>query len=542
MSRVRFSGALATLLLVASGSAGPASAAELPRLVLLLSIDQLRADRVDEGLPGGLGRIAREGLRYTNAWLDHATTETCPGHASMVTGRHPSGSGIPGNRFLDGEGGRPTYCVEDPREDALVFGAEHGRSPRHLRSTSLGDWMKRARPETRVFSVSGKDRAAIMLGGQSADAAYWLNRSDAVGFTTSRYYVDERPAWVTAFNAALTTGLPRTWTHDVASGVPAGRTDDFPGESPEYGRTSGHPLLHGDPERFAENLYATPYLDQVTLRFARELVTRTRLGRGEGPDLLAISLSATDRVGHLYGPYSHESRDTLVRLDRELDRFLDFLNAELGAGSLLVVLTSDHGVLPLPEWLAGQGGLACPEEDGRAGLRMLVLGLFFELHKELGGVFSWPRQWVTIAGSRIGVRRLLSRRAGIPVENVLDVAEAYLERVPAVARAWRADEIRSESGAQARLYRNSFVPGRSGDLLIQLERTCLISPSDTGTGHGSVYAYDRRVPLVFWGQGVKTAERSGRVATVDIAPTLARWLALETPEQLDGRAHSLSEF
>ena len=525
-----------------SGLAGPAAAAQLPRLVLLLSIDQLRADRVDEGLPGGLGRIAREGLRFTNAWLEHAITETCPGHASMVTGRHPSGSGIPGNNFIDGEGGRPTYCVEDPGEDAVVFGAEHGRSPRHLRATSLGDWMKRARPETRVFSVSGKDRAAIMLGGRSADAAYWLVRSSEVGFTTSRYYVDERPPWVAAFNVALAAGLPQTWTHDVASGPAAERTDDFPGESPEYGRTSGHPLLHGDPERFAENLYVTPYLDQVTLRFATELVTSEGLGRGAGPDLLAISLSATDRVGHLYGPYSHESRDTLVRLDRELGRFLDFLDAELGGGSTLVVLTSDHGVLPLPEWLAREGKLACPEEDGRVGLRMLVLGLFWELHKELGGVFSWPRQWVTIAGSRIGVRRSATRRAGIPPENVLDVAESYLERVPAIARVWRVDELQSETGELARLYRNSFVPGRSGDLLIQLERNCLISPSDYGTGHGTVYAYDRRVPLIFWGPGIETGRRHGRVATVDIAPTLARSLGLEAPEDSDGRAHSVGEF
>ncbi len=158
------------------------------------------------------------------------------------------------------------------------------------------------------------------------------------------------------------------------------------------------------------------------------------------------------------------------------------------------------------------------------------------------GVFSWPRQWVTIAGSRIGVRHSVTRRVGIPPENVLDVAESYLERVPAIARVWRADELQSETGELARLYRNSFVPGRSGDLWIQLERTCLISPSDDGTGHGSVYAYDRRVPLIFWGRGIETGQRHGRVATVDIAPTLARSLGLEAPEDSDGQAHSVGEF
>ncbi|MEE9281146.1 MAG: alkaline phosphatase family protein [Myxococcota bacterium] len=528
--------ALCALALCVSFPARAKPAEDLPRLVLLLAVDQLRADRLGAELPGGLGRLVREGRLYVDAALGHAVTDTCAGHSTMLTGRHPSRTGIPGNDFIGEAGEESVYCVEDAGPDARVFGAEEGRSPLHLRATALGDWMKSARPGTRVFSVSGKDRAAILLGGKRPNAAYWLVRGRHAGFTTSRYYAAALPGWVTAFNEKLFDGLPATWTHEVADGLPAPRVDDFPGESPEYERTSGHPLIDGDRETSADQLYRTPYLDHVTLSFAVELIRNERLGRGPGPDLLALSFSATDTVGHLYGPYSHESRDTLLRLDRELGRFLEWLGHELGSERLRVALSADHGVLPLPEWLARSGRLECPVDGGRAGLRMFVARLLWDLHAELSGVFAWPRQWLTFAGPHIAVRRTVARQVGVPVEQAIALVKARLEEQPAIARAWTAAEIRSGRGELAELYRRSFVPGRSGDLVVQLAPTCLISASDYGTGHGSPYDYDRRVPLVFWGAGVEPAEVSGRAATVDIAPTLAAGLGIEIPADLDGRA------
>jgi predicted AlkP superfamily pyrophosphatase or phosphodiesterase len=517
-------------------SARAAPPDESLRLVLLLVVDQLRPDRLDAALPGALGRLAREGRAYRDAVVDHAVTDTCPGHASVITGRHPSAAGIPGNDFIDRETGAPTYCVADPADDARVFGSHGGRSPRNLRATTLGDWMKQTRPGTRVFSVAGKDRAAIVLGGQNPDAAYWFNRSGQVGFTTSRYYGAELAPWIVAFNSALFDGMPETWTHEVASGVPAARPDDFPGESTDYERTSGHPLLDGDPEKLAKNLYHTPYLDQITLAFAAELVEREGLGRGPGPDLLALSLSSVDTVGHQYGPYSHESRDTVLRLDRELDRFMGPLRSRWGEEGILVALTSDHGVLPLPEWLRSTGGLECPDESGRPRLRMLMLRLLWKLHVQLDGFFSLPRRWLVQAGPYIAVPRSVAEEAGIPVEDVVALVESQLERVPSIARAWTAEEIRDEEGELAELYRHSFVADRSGDLVVQPEPTCLISRYVEGTTHGTPYAYDRRVPLLFWGSGVEAGSVAGRAATIDIAPTLARRLGIAPPADLDGRS------
>jgi predicted AlkP superfamily pyrophosphatase or phosphodiesterase len=526
---------------IGAGIAGSARAEEIPRLVLVLVIDQLRADRVGAELPGGLGRLAREGRFYTEAALDHALTETCPGHATILSGCHPARAGIPGNRFLDLAKGEAVYCVADSADSARVLGGAEGRSPRNLRVATLGDWMKSADPASRVFSVSGKDRAAITLAGHSADAAYWFQGEGEIGFTTSGYYLDRLPHWVREFNGehppedGFLARVPARWDHLVDEGGAPDRPDDFPGESSRYGRTSGHPLRDGDPEEFAARLSASPFLDEASLDFATALLREEGLGRRSSPDLLAVSLSGMDFIGHLYGPYSHESEDALRRLDLAVGRFLDLLELELGPGAVLAVLTSDHGVLPLPEWLERTGADRCPVPGGRTSLRWLGLRLLAKLHWELSPLFSLPRPWLIFADSQIGVDRSLARRHGVAVEEVVAATRRILESEPSIARVWTPEEIASETDEIAHLYRNSFDPERSGDLMVQLAPTCLVSPFDEGTSHGTPYLYDRAIPLIFWGVGIEGGRVPGPARTVDIAPTLARRLGIEPPDGLDGR-------
>ena len=297
----------AALGLAALLAATPAGAeAPRARLVLLLAVDQLRADRLDPALPGGLGRLAREGRVFSEGVLAHGMTETCPGHATMLTGHHPAAVGIPANEFFDPESGREVYCAADPAEGAKEIGGEGGLSPAALRVTAFGDWLKAASPASRVFAVSGKDRGAIMLGGQHPDGAWWYRAGAPPRFTTSRYYATALPAWVEAFNGArppedgFLAALPDTWEHGASAN--AATPDDFVGEATRYSRTSPHPLRDADLARFGEQLFLTPFLDEVTLDFARQLVLEEDLGRGPALDLLALSLSATDSVGHLYGP------------------------------------------------------------------------------------------------------------------------------------------------------------------------------------------------------------------------------------------------
>jgi predicted AlkP superfamily pyrophosphatase or phosphodiesterase len=324
--------------------------------------------------------------------------------------------------------------------------------------------------------------------------------------------------------------VPETWEHEA---VARGRPDDFSGESKRHSRTSGHPVRSDDRAEFARQLFASPFVDEVTLDFALELVEQEGLGRDEAPDLLALSFSATDVVGHHYGPYSHESRDALLRLDAGLGRLLEALEARVGRDRLLVALTADHGVLPLPEWLEAQGRDECPVDGGRVGLKRLGLGMLTRLHFGHSPL-RWPRAWVLFAGTQIAVNRELAAARGADPRAVAADAEAYLERSRGIAEVWSPEEIRTGARETARLYRNSWDPERSGDLAVQVERGCLISAYDSGTTHGSPYAYDRAVPLVFWGAGVDPGLSPSAARTIDIAPTLAGALGVAAPEGLDG--------
>ncbi len=530
-------GRLVLVLALLAGGPGIARgepAQEPPRLVILLAIDQLRRDRLDPELPGGLGRLAREGRVYLDGVLDHARSETCPGHMSIATGRHPGPAGVPGNSHVSRELGREVYCVEDASGDSAVFGEEGGRSPALLQASALGDWLKQADPEARVWSVAGKDRSAITLAGQHPDGAYWYSRK--AGFTSSRYYTRALPDWLVQLNSGLETELSESWEHGREPGVHADRPDDFPGESPDYSRSSPHPLRGDGGKETRKNLYFTPSLDLLTLRIARELIERHELGADAHPDLLGIGLSGSDTIGHLYGPESHESRAQLLEIDRAFGELLTAVEARVGEGRVLVALSADHGVLPLPEWLAQTGRAECPVEGGRIGLRRLALGLRLELHMNLSPLLSLPDEWLLISGSALTVNRALAAERGIPVERVIAVAKDYLEELEGIQRVWTEAELANRDDPTARLYRNSHHPDRGGDLLVQVDPGCLISPFEHGTSHGSPYLYDRAVPIVFWGPGIPAGRVPGPAATVDIAPSLAARLGIAVPDDLDGRA------
>ena len=531
--------ATAALPALAPGAALAQGAAR-PALVVLVAVDQLRRDRFTADLPGGIGRIAREGRVFSEGALDHATTETCPGHLSMLTGSHPGPAGAPTNVYVDPKAGERRYCVEDRAPDAAVLGEatetepEDGRSPRGFRVDALGDWMRAADPRSKVFVVSGKDRAAIALGGQRPTGVFWYQRGDAPRFTTSGYYATALPDWAEQWHAVpLEERVPEEWVHPTDPVEPGARPDDFPGESKERRRTSPHPVHDRDAEDFGDNVYRSPFLDALTLSFTRALLGAEALGEDDAPDLLAVSLSATDTVGHHYGPESLESRDTLLRLDADLGELLAWLEERVGRDRLLVAFTSDHGVLALPEWLAKNEALDCPVEDGRIGIVSLVAGLYWELYWELSP-WSLPRPWVHIS-SQLTVNRDLARDHEIPVERVVAVAEQWLEARPGVREAWTRTEIERGTDEIARLYRNSLDPEKSGDIALQLERGCILDLDGDGTTHGTPYAYDRDVPIAFWGAGVTPGSVPGKAATVDLAVTLARRLGLEPPTRAAGR-------
>ena len=270
-------------------------------LVVLVAVDQLRRDRLAEVTGGALSQLLAEGRVFDRAVLGHGVSTTCPGHAVMLTGLHPNRHGLPSNTFFDREVGKVRYCLEDDDPGTLVLGGTDRRSPRNMTATTFGDWLKRERPSSKVFSVAAKDRAAIAMGGQQPDGVYWFDRSQG-RFTTSGYYSKTLPSYVKAFNGSEPTedgfmaSLPMEWTH------PTGRLrpDDYGGEDPRLNRISGHPVISADAATSAASLYPSPYMDSVTVDLAMRVLEAERLGSRDALDVLAVGLSATDTIGRLW--------------------------------------------------------------------------------------------------------------------------------------------------------------------------------------------------------------------------------------------------
>jgi len=338
-------------------------------------------------------------------------------------------------------------------------------------------------------------------------------------------------------------GVPVSWTHPSRDPLGRIRDDAYPHEVERFSNVSPHPLPASDAENIAALTYS-PFIDDVVLDFAEELLEREGLGRGERTDLLALSLSGTDLIGHLYGPFSQESRDALARLDRRLGDFLAKLESGVGKGRILVVLTADHGVLPIPEWESSQSEAAerCEVAGGRVDEAALVRGLEAELDRAFG-VATDAGRWMLWNSLGLRLRTGRAEAAGANSGAVLGRAAQWLTAQPGIDRVWSAEEIQLGQGEEpfATLYRNSFASGRDPDLALQPAFGCLVTRWPAGTSHGSPHPYDRRVPLVFWGAGVEPGVDDGPAATVDIAPTLADVLGLGPPSDLDGRVLKLAK-
>jgi predicted AlkP superfamily pyrophosphatase or phosphodiesterase len=550
-----------------------------PRLVVVIVVDQLRPDRLSPALPDGLGRLMREGRVFSQARLDYAFSETCPGHASVSTGRLPSRTGIPANRFVADGGLSAIYCVLDATSTGILVGpppgpdggggpveggvdaqpapaeAARGRSPLLLRSDGWARWLKGADAKARVHAVSGKDRAAILLAGHAADGAWWLDRKGSGAFVTSRYYRERWPEWAAGWDGPrVRAAAPREWRHPAHDPRGRIRSDDYWAEDPRFSRVSPHPLIEpADPQGSVARLSASPYLDRVVLDFALELARAEALGEGDGesPDLLAIGLSATDLVGHLYGPFSQESRAALEDLDEAIGELLFALEARLGRDGFGVVLTADHGVLPLPEWVqeADRPENGCAVAGGRIQADALIEVLRTAADAALGTQEAARGPWLALHGLRIHLNHARLTASGTPREALETVLRERLAAQLGIDRVYGREEIATvgaSEGPQAtssaddtqmrRLLAHSQPPGRSADLFVVPQPGCLLTSRQYGTSHGSPHDYDRRVPLVFWGPGIAPGVDARPARLVDLAPTLAAWLGIHVPADLDGRA------
>ncbi len=512
-----------------------------PRLVVVVAVDQMRADYLDRFghlFEGGLARVLREGSLYTDAHQDHAATVTAPGHATIATGVFPARHGIVGNDYFERAEGRSVYSAADSTAPLLGVPGAPGRSPARLRRDGLADWLKAASPDSKVFSVAIKDRSAIMMAGRSPDGAYWYH-APARRFVTSTYYAAEYPEWVEAFGAEALIGsyYGRGWDRLLPpEAYAASREDSFPAEG------GGGPFVF--PYRFAEVLSDTtpespddgwwelfrytPYGDEVTLLFAEQAVEHEALGSDGTPDFLFVGCSSADYVGHRWGPYSQEVQDYYLRLDRYLGRFFSFLDERVGAGEWALVVTGDHGVAPAPEE-AVRRGIDARRILGRdfwLPIRDAYTAAAVEVEIDPVPRPRWAEGVVLLGGDPTPrVRRELRETVARRVATIGFVAEAFSAERVAEADPWGDRPIH--------FFRRSFDPERTPDVLVHLRPYHVVG---TTTGiHGSAHPYDTHVPLVFVGPGVTSGRHADRVRTVDIAPTLAAMLGIRAPEDLDGR-------
>lgn len=539
-------GALAAVL-ATSFAATAALAAETkpdPKLVVVISVDQFSANLYAQHRPefvGGLATLS-QGIVYPNGYQSHAFTETCPGHSTLLTGKHPNKTGISANDWYDRATGKTVYCLADPTVALADDPKGRAVSPANMIATTYGDWLKAVSPTSRVFGVSGKDRGAITMSGHKADGQFWYQ--PGFGFTTwvaPGQTAQDRLKPVAAFNAKLSADLkahPFTWDYAKPS---AKRCKALEADYQTGGRQwrAALPIPPATSEADKQrDLYASPYTDQVTLELAQRL--RETYGLGDGPqvDLLTISLSATDFIGHRYGTRGPEMCDQIARLDERLGVFLKSLDKV--KGGVLVVLAADHGGADFAERLHGEG-YGFDRVIGKPWIAKLNAQLRSEL------ALTWDPliadggiDQIYVVGPDRKTPSLADRA------RITAAALALINRDPVVAQAFDSNAIFAMEAAPAdaspeelsvaERVRRSAYPERVGDILIAFKPDRV--PSTPGatyvSTHGSPWDYDRRVPILFWWKGAAPHERVLPLDTVDIAPTLAAATGLKPPGDIDG--------
>lgn len=530
---------------------------ELPRLAVVISVDQFRGDYLQRFGPyfgeGGFKRLLAGGTHFENCFHRHSITQTAPGHASILTGTFTSRHGVTSNEWLDRTTWEVVNSVED-RESPLVgiapgeLGpvaaanpAKTGRSPRVLQAETVGDRLKAKHGEKSVvFAASNKDRSAILLGGRKADAAYW----DEMGrMVTSTYYRKELPAWVQAFNAEKRAHgvFGQTWDRLLEPAVyeRVQGPDDDPAEADTVGlgRTFPRKITGGKDvlgPSFFTAFDTTPFAAEFLGEFVQRAIREEKLGRHAATDLLCVSFSSVDAAGHNFGPDSHEVMDAVLRMDRVIAALLDCIDREVGLAKCVIVFSADHGVAPLPERVLAQ------DPNATAG-RVKSAELDAAAKKALDGTFgALPKgeAWFTRdnAGYHLRPGALAAKR--VEASAAARVMKEALAALPYVAEVYTREELLATeaTGESTRvLMRRSYRESGDRDVVFGLKPNFL-TKAGGGTSHGAPYPYDQHVPQLWFGAGVpKGVTRTERVGVDDIAPTLAALLGLEAPAQSEGR-------
>ena len=535
MARLSWTHVACGALLCAAILMGPAiAAAQVPRLVVILVVDQFRADYIEtygSQWTGGLRRLIDEGASFPDAAYPYHNTVTCAGHATIATGSYPATHGMISNSWFDREAGRSVRCTFDPDTPAVSYGATDveraGESAHRFLVPTLADEMRtQLGGRVRVAMFSLKERSAIGLAGQRADALLWLGGDGS--WLTSRAFSPTPVVFLADLMSAdpLAAALGDTWARAAAPERYL-HTDDAEGERPpaEWDRAFPHPLagVDGADRRFLERWKTSPWSDAYLARLGVAATRSLELGQREATDFLGIGFSALDLVGHRFGPRSHEVQDLLVQLDRTVGELLDALDRQVGAGRYVVALSADHGVSPIPEQMQAAG-----IDAGRVRMRAIRERVEDALVPHLG---PGTHVAAVTAGGVYFAPGVYDRLVAEP--SVLDAAITALAESPGVGKVFRREMLMRGVPAEpeARAVALSFHPDRSGDLLFTQKPYWM---SGAAASHGTSNLYDQQVPLIFYGAGIRAGRYRGAATPADIAPTLGRMVSV-TLARPDGR-------
>ncbi|HOQ88582.1 MAG TPA: alkaline phosphatase family protein [Candidatus Hydrogenedentes bacterium] len=507
------------------------------RLITVIVVDGLptelllrHADRLN---PEGLGRLLRSGTVYTGADIPWLTTFTAVGHAGLFTGALPDQHGIIGNEWLDPSTGEQVYCVEDPAHQILDFpGKAHdGVSPANLLSTTLGDEMIRTwGHQARVFGVSTKDRGAILPAGKRGKA-FWYHKS-AGTMVISTYYYEKSPDWLISWRNRFAVSQYRNAVWQLLRAPEAYdrlAEDDRKVENSPLGATFPHDLSRLDDAQSNAELPWTPFIDEITLDLALTILEAESLGKDDIPDMLSISFSSMDYIHHRYGPDSLESEDTLYRVDELIVRLLSALEQQIGLDRVMIALSSDHGFGRAPEQIQTEGLPA----------RRITKPELNACMNDLAGQLS-SISGIAVTASFSSPFIYLRRQDGDGLDATVRAQAVRIANSWSWTQ-WAAsiDDIRSGNIPRTPFHERALTAhaaGRGGDVLVIAKPWHIVETAETAWSatHGSPYAYDTRVPMVFAGPGIAAGWVSRPVSPLDIAATLAACLNITPPPACSG--------
>jgi predicted AlkP superfamily pyrophosphatase or phosphodiesterase len=504
------------LALLLSFFATAAPPAKKPKLVLLVAVDQFRYDyltRFRAEYKGGLARLLDTGAVFTNAHYEHFPTVTAIGHSTMLSGATPSISGIVGNEWYDRETRQQVTSVSDDRTTLTgVEGARKGASPSRLLVSTIPDEMKMVNALSKAIGISSKDRSAILPVGRMADGAFWFDTTTG-NFVSSTYYNQSFPGWAEKFNKSRTVDQ---WVGKVW------RRTDAPAEVPAFLNLGAKAE-----KKYYDNLDRSPFGNELLVEFAEAAIAGEKLGEDENTDVLTVSLSANDRVGHSLGPDAAEVRDISIQTDRVLATLFDYLDKQVGVGNYITVLTADHGVAPMPEVMAKRH-----MPGGRLPEGVVLNAIQTGLSQRFG-----EGQWVVgKSGPAPYFNYDLIKEKKLTHEEVETVAAEAVRAVPHIYRVYTRSQLLSGrvlTDLVDRRVSAGFHHERGSDLFVVSEPYWLFEAR--GTSHGTPYNYDSHVPVILMGPGFKRGRYVGRAAVNDIAPTLATVLEIEMPSGASGR-------